>query len=80
MKDEWKRIEFDYKRFPCINLRYVVRVFLWRFFEISSRVALLCLVWMNLGGIYVFLMMGIEIYCLIIISYGFGTLSFTLFL
>ena len=73
-QEEWKSIEFQ-KGLPCINVLYVIRVFLWRFLEISSRIVLLSLIWINLGGISVFIICGLEVGYLFFVCFGAGTLS-----
>ena len=82
-QEDWKKINFrcsikmkginDVVCCPCINHRWVVRVVLWRFLEISSRITLLCLVWINLGGLSIFIILGLEMSYLAIICFGLGT-------
>ena len=59
---EWKKGEkldgFNPKR---INWRWFVRVFCWRFLEISSRICIFTLIWVNLGGISVFVILSFEL-------------------
>eukprot|EP01083_Nonionella_stella_P078773 215773_1 len=64
LQDDWKEPKHrnsDGKwKFPFINWKYVVRVFFWRFLEISSRITLLVLTWVNLGGKAIFFLLAIE--------------------
>ena len=73
-RDEWKSMIIQ--GFPKINYLWFIRVICWRFLEISSRICLLALSWINLGGISIFIMVGCELTYLLIICYGLGTLSF----
>ena len=77
-RDEWKRLIID--TFPKINYRWFIRVFCWRFLEISSRIAIMTLTWINLGGISIFIIVGLEIVYLVIVCYGLGTLSCYIFM
>eukprot|EP01083_Nonionella_stella_P016456 45937_1 len=74
MQEEWKYLSLSTK-YPFLNPRYIVRVFLWRFLEISSRVVVLTLVWISLGGLSVFIVLGIETFFLLVLCYGLGTLD-----
>ena len=38
MKDNWKNINVALCPYPYINPRWILRVFVWRFLEISSRI------------------------------------------
>eukprot|EP01083_Nonionella_stella_P275232 934663_1 len=67
-KDEWKSLECS-SRFPFVNCRYIIRV-LWRFLEISSRIILLCLMWIDLGGLSVFIVLTAELIYLSVICFG----------
>ena len=67
--DDWKDIKFKLKKkapFIFFNLRYLVRVIIWRFFEISSRINLIVLLWINLGGLATTIIIGAEIVTCII--------------
>eukprot|EP01084_Bolivina_argentea_P075247 136417_1 len=75
VQDEWKKIDFSHKKCPCVNYRYFIRVFVWRFLEISSRITLLCLVWLNMGGMSVFIVLVIEFVYLSVICFGLGTVD-----
>ena len=75
-RDKWKNM-FIGKTWS-ISYKWVTRVFLWRFLETSSRIALFTLVWINLGGVSVFVLLGLEMVYLFIICYGLGTLSASL--
>eukprot|EP01084_Bolivina_argentea_P005123 9678_1 len=72
---DWKNIEFHYNVFPCINIKYIIRVIFWRFLEISSRIILLCLVWINIGGLSIFIILGTEFVYLGIVCFGLGTVD-----
>eukprot|EP01083_Nonionella_stella_P238395 835429_1 len=83
VREEWKSIELIClkKKYAkrstscyCINHRWFLRVVLWRFLEVSSRIGLLCVVWINLGGLSVFIIFGFEFLYLSIICYGLGTI------
>ena len=50
----------------CVNWRWLFRIFCWRFIEISNRIAILLLVWFNLGGIALFIVLFAEFLLLII--------------
>ena len=69
-KEEWESLEFSYKTCPCINLRYVLRVSV-RFIEISSRVCLLTIMWINIGGMGTGIIIGVEFIWLFITCIGF---------
>ena len=49
------------KECPPSNWQYLVRVIGWRFFEISSRVCLLVLIWTNLGGLALCIILSVEL-------------------
>ena len=73
-KEDWKGIEFGKCHGCCpFNYLWFVRVVIWRFLEISSRIVLLCIVWINLGGPSIFIILGLEFIYLSIIAYGLGT-------
>ena len=57
------------------NPRWFLRVFGWRFLEISSRICLFTLIWINLGGLSVFIILSAELLYLVIISLIFGKFS-----
>eukprot|EP01084_Bolivina_argentea_P022228 41316_1 len=71
-KDDWK--SFKHSDCLCINPLWIVRV-LWRFLEITSRIVLLAVVWINLGGLSVFIILGLECIYLSIVSFGLGTVD-----
>ena len=67
---EWKNIDFKLKtKAPFIYFRwqYLVRVILWRFFEISSRICLIVMLWINLGGLATTIIIGVEVMTCIIL-------------
>ena len=67
--DDWKSLDFSYKKCPFINFKYIFRVFV-RFMEISSRVASLTLMWINIGGVATGIIIGFEFIWLLIICIG----------
>eukprot|EP01084_Bolivina_argentea_P154090 268642_1 len=64
----WTDISFKYNKCPCINLRYVLRVIIWRFLEVTNRVFICILIWINLGGFALSLILGIEAIWLLVLS------------
>eukprot|EP01084_Bolivina_argentea_P309848 536000_1 len=70
---EFQALDVRFKKHLCFmqfNYKYLVRVILWRFFEIMSRVLLLMLLWINIGGMALFIILFIEfgicvIFCII---------------
>eukprot|EP01084_Bolivina_argentea_P283608 485773_1 len=54
---DWREAELKPKC-PCINFRWILRVF-WRFSTILTRLIILALVWVVLGGVF------LPIYCII---------------
>eukprot|EP01084_Bolivina_argentea_P064995 118489_1 len=79
LQEDWKepilRDEDDKWKFPFINIKYIIRVFFWRFLEISSRITLLVLCWINLGGKSIFFLLAIEFCYLTILAWGLGTID-----
>merc|ERR1712228_358481 len=64
-KNNYKNIEFSEKSCPIINPRYLLRTF-WRFLEITNRVFVATLIWINLGGMALTIILAIEFfYCFI---------------
>merc|ERR1712228_1128934 len=59
-KAEYKQLNLR-KKFPFFNWRYLFRVIAWRFCEISSRVCMLVLIWINLGGVSLSIILSIEL-------------------
>eukprot|EP01084_Bolivina_argentea_P117277 208295_1 len=55
--------------FIFFNWQYFIRVILWRFFEISSRVCVCVLFWINLGGLALLIVLGMEITICLILSF-----------
>eukprot|EP01084_Bolivina_argentea_P043671 80431_1 len=59
-------LDFNYKALKqldlslVINFWYVLRVVLWRFVEMTMRIFLCTLIWINLGGLALFLILGVE--------------------
>eukprot|EP01083_Nonionella_stella_P268368 907200_1 len=79
LKDEWKQPKHRNKEgkwvWPFINIKYMVRVFLWRFLEISSRITLLVLTWINLGGRSIIFILFIEFCYLSVLAWALGTID-----
>ena len=74
-EDEWKYLDFSWcKSCPIINYRFLFRVFV-RFLEISSRVSLLTLMWINLGGLATGIIIGLEMVYLIISCYSYRAIG-----
>ena len=70
LKPEWKSIFLDGYKFPYIhhlNKLYFVRVIFWRLFEISSRVFILVLFWISVGGFALIIVMGVELVLVLIL-------------
>eukprot|EP01083_Nonionella_stella_P198857 729761_1 len=79
LKDEWKQPRHRNNQgkwvWPYINIKYLVRVFLWRFLEISSRITLLVLTWINLGGRAVIFVLFLEFCYLCLLAWSLGTID-----
>eukprot|EP01084_Bolivina_argentea_P136849 241039_1 len=66
VRKSWTTIGFKYNKCPCLNLKYLLRVIIWRFFEITNRVFIAILIWINMGGLSLSIILGFEfIFCLI---------------
>merc|ERR1712228_1126164 len=68
-KAEYKELNLR-KKCPPFNWQYLFRVIAWRFCEISSHVCMLVLIWINLGGVSLSIILSIEligcfIFCII---------------
>merc|ERR1719474_1309586 len=53
VNEPWRSITWDRHKCAkcqCVNWRYVMRVFAWRFSEITARVMVLSLLWIAVGG------------------------------
>ena len=68
--EKLKGINFKCKcKFPFIHISwlYLVRVILWRFLEITCRINLCLLIWINIGGFTLSVILSVELFvCLII--------------
>eukprot|EP01084_Bolivina_argentea_P142175 249772_1 len=65
-RKSWTTIGFKYNKCPCLNLKYLFRVIIWRFLEITNRIFLAILIWINMGGLSLSIILGFEfIFCLI---------------
>ena len=72
LHDEWKSSLLPDAKFPYINhlnWRYFVRVIFWRFFEISSRVFILALFWVAVGGFALIIVMSFELFLVFILCF-----------
>eukprot|EP01083_Nonionella_stella_P190303 704809_1 len=67
MDDEWKCLEFSYKRCPIVNWRYILRVF-WRFCEVTNKATLYALMWLSIGGFSLIFIIGFEFLCCVCLS------------
>ena len=56
---------------PCITPLWCRRVILWRFVEITCRVFLLMLIWINLGGAALMIILALEALVCLVIAYGY---------
>ncbi len=66
----FRNLDIAFKKKLCFvrfNWQYLMRVILWRFLEIASRICLLLLIWVNIGGLSVTIILGIEFF----ICFGF---------
>eukprot|EP01084_Bolivina_argentea_P269712 458445_1 len=62
----WTDLGFKYNKCPCIHWRYVWRVILWRFLEITNRVFICILLWVNLGGLALSVILVFEFIYLLV--------------
>ena len=53
-----------------ISWLYVARLVLWRFLEISNRIGLALLIWINVGGTALLIIMGVEFAACFILCCG----------
>eukprot|EP01084_Bolivina_argentea_P161606 281320_1 len=75
LKKEWKNLDFQYEKCPPINWRYLFRVICWRFFEITTRIFLISLVWLAIGGFALMIIIAFELgFTLILCFYGEGVI------
>eukprot|EP01084_Bolivina_argentea_P032722 60588_1 len=67
---EWRSLDVKFKKsIICVrcNFQYILRVIFWRLLEISSRICIATLLWINCGGMAFFIVIFAEmIMCLII--------------
>ena len=54
---------------PCLNWQYLFRLLGFRFCEISSRMAMLVLLWINLGGLALLMILFVELLACIALSW-----------
>eukprot|EP01084_Bolivina_argentea_P129564 228810_1 len=67
---EWKDVDFKCGC-PMVNSKWALRVFGWRFLEISTRMCVCCLIWINLGGVAIIVILLFEfVWCLLICVVG----------
>ena len=72
---DWLDAEWTSKRFPCVNPRYLLRVF-FRVFEISCRVLIIVIIWYEFGGLILFIIVGVEFVFLFFIVFKTKEFSF----
>ena len=63
-KVPFRSLDLKFKKQLCfvhLNWQYLFRVIVWRYFEISSRVCLCVLIWINVGGLPLCIILGIEL-------------------
>eukprot|EP01084_Bolivina_argentea_P154087 268636_1 len=66
-RNAWTESGFTYKDCPCLHWQYVFRIIIWRFLEITNRVFLCILVWINMGGFSLCIILGFEVlWCLVV--------------
>ena len=76
---DWQNLEFKtsckkLKKCKCINWRYILRV-LMRFMEISSRLILYVLLWINFGGLATGIILLFEFCILLVLAYHGGSIE-----
>ena len=64
----WQEAEWTYKRFPCVNPKYILRV-LFRIFDISHRVLIIVIIWYQFGGEILFIIAVVEFLLLFLIVF-----------
>eukprot|EP01083_Nonionella_stella_P025419 69992_1 len=67
VKEKWREHEFNFKKCPIVNKKYVIRV-LFRYTGIMSRIILFALLWVSLGGFAVGIILGMELLVMLIVS------------
>ena len=72
---DWLDAEWTSKRFPCVNPRYLLRVF-FRIFDISCRVLIIVIIWYEFGGLTLFIIVGVEFVFLFFIVFKTKEFSF----
>ena len=71
--EAFKSLNFRIKAqspFIYFNWQYLVRVILWRFFEITDRIILCLLIWVNIGGLPLLIILGFELICCVIMCFA----------
>eukprot|EP01083_Nonionella_stella_P269466 911769_1 len=63
----WKEPEWNFKHRRFVNPLYVLRV-LYRYAEIMSRITLYALLWVSLGGVALGVILGLELFVIIMVS------------
>eukprot|EP01084_Bolivina_argentea_P098361 176769_1 len=71
---DYESPQFSYKKCPCINPKYILRVLV-RFIEISSRVSLLTIMWLNIGGLGTGIIILFEAIWLLAMCYRSGSIG-----
>ena len=67
---EYQSLDFKVKKqcpFIQFHWQYLVRVILWRFLEITDRINLCLLIWVNIGGLPLLIILGFELICCLIL-------------
>jgi len=72
---DWRNSTFKVACIPCPNPLWFVRVILWRFVEITCRVFLLVLIWANLGGAALSIILTFETLICFFIACGYKSVE-----
>merc|ERR1719461_2387595 len=59
-EEPFKSLNFQTERAPFLSWKYMVRIILWRFLEITSRICLLLLVWSSMGGVALLIILAVD--------------------
>ena len=71
----WQDAKWTYKRMPCVNSKYLLRL-LFRIFDISHRVLIIVIVWYQFGGAILSIIAGVEFFILFLVVWETKELSF----
>jgi len=72
--DDWKRLDINIKSCPVVNIKYIFRV-VFRFIEISSKLILYVLMWINIGPLFTGIIIVCEFAYLIILAIVGGSIE-----